>query len=75
MEQVALPPREQEILEELWAEYEIPPKLVKHLLYLVNDKYPSLEVWGAKAGLERDVAEAIEKFVELDEPADLSDAI
>lgn len=75
MEQVTLPHREQEILEELLAEYEIPPELVKHLLYLVNDKYPSLEVWGAKAALERDVAEAIAKVVELDEQADLNDAV
>jgi len=75
VEQVALPLREQEILEELLAEYEISPELVKHLLYLVHDKYPSLEIWGAKAGLERDVAEAIAKVVELDEQADLSDAI
>ena len=75
MDPITLPQREQEILEELLAEYEIQPELVYHLLSLVKHKYPSLEVWGAKTGLERDVAEAITKVVELDEQADLNNAI
>lgn len=53
-----------DIIEALSQEYEVQPELVEELLFLANEKHPTLDAYGAKAGLERDVRELIEKAAE-----------
>jgi len=67
----SLTPEDQQILESLIGEYELNPELVYNLLSLVNQKYPSLEVWGTKNALRREIEEAIEKAARQEELEDL----
>ena len=61
MNNFQLPPKDQEIIDNLLAETELQPELVHSILSLVTEKYPSLDVRGAKAGLQREITEAIER--------------
>jgi DNA sulfur modification protein DndC len=61
---MTLPPKEAEIINSLINQHNVPTDLVYHLLFLVNKKFPSLEIHGAKAALQREVRAAIEKFVD-----------
>ncbi len=61
----SLPEDEQEIMDQLIQEFELPPSLIEKLLSLVTEKHPSLEVWGAKKALERDVAETIQNAAKM----------
>lgn len=71
----SLPPMEQKLLDDLLKEYEISPDLVDKLLSLVTDKYPSLGVWGAKAGLSRDIKETIGRAAIMKSTTDNSNAV
>ncbi|MBC2712974.1 MAG: DNA phosphorothioation system sulfurtransferase DndC [Desulfosarcina sp.] len=71
----SLSPMRQKLLDDLLKEYEISPDLVEKLLSLVTDKYPSLGVWGAKAGLSRDIQEAIGRAIVMKSTADNSNDI
>lgn len=51
------------LLEQLAESYEIHPDLPFELLHLVRNKYPSLDLYGAKTGLEREIVALIEKAV------------
>lgn len=59
MDTVQRPNAEQQILDRLVAERGLSPDLVDRLLRLVLRDYPDLRVWGAKAALEREIAEAV----------------
>lgn len=61
MNNFQLPPEDQEIIDNLLAETELQPDLVHSILSLVTEKYPSLDARGAKANLQREIAEAIER--------------
>lgn len=61
MDNFQLPPEDQEIIESLLAETELQPELVHTILSLVSEKYPSLDARGAKASLQREIADAIER--------------
>jgi len=61
MNNFQLPPEDLEIIETLLAETELQPELVHSILSLVSEKYPSLDVRGAKANLLREIADAIER--------------
>lgn len=71
----SLPPMEQKLLDDLLKEFEISPDLVDKLLSLVTDKYPSLGIWGATAGLSRDIKETITKAIIMKSTADNSNAV
>lgn len=55
------PAGESELLEQAALRHDIPPELVQALLDLRRRKWPSLDKWGAKTGLEQDVGALIEK--------------
>lgn len=59
MDTLQLPDTEHQLLDRLVAEHGISPDLVERLLRLVLTDYPDLRVWGAKAGLQRAIEEAI----------------
>ncbi|HYE36011.1 DNA phosphorothioation system sulfurtransferase DndC [Methylocaldum sp.] len=61
---------EDRLLEQLAEEFEVHPDLPFELLHLVRKKYPSLDVYGAKPSLERDIVDLIEKAVAQIEAAD-----
>jgi DNA sulfur modification protein DndC len=61
---------EDRLLEQLAEEFEIHPDLPFELLHLVRKKYPSLDLYGAKTGLERDIVALIEKAIAQAEAAD-----
>lgn len=56
--------KERHLIEKLRESYELQPELVEALLNLVSFKYRALDAWGAKASLEREIGELIEKTVE-----------
>ena len=56
--------KERHLLEEMCESYGLQPELVEALLNLVSFKYPTLDAWGTKASLEREIGELIEKAVE-----------
>ncbi|MBF0566741.1 MAG: DNA phosphorothioation system sulfurtransferase DndC [Nitrospirae bacterium] len=62
--------KEQEILDGLLSEFEVQPDLIEKLLRLVTEDYPTLDFYGAKAALERDIKDAIEFDVVRDEMAE-----
>ena len=61
MNNFQLPPEDQAFIEKLIAETELQPELVLQILFLVTKKYPSLDIRGAKADLQREIADAIER--------------
>jgi DNA sulfur modification protein DndC len=71
----SLPSMEQKLLDDLLKESEISPDLVDKLLSLVTDKYPSLGIWGTKAGLSRDIKETITRAIIMKSTADNSNAV
>jgi DNA sulfur modification protein DndC len=62
--------QEQQIMDDLLREFELSPDLIDKLLNLVSERYPSLEVWGAKTALQDDMADTIERAVLMRETAD-----
>lgn len=62
--------KERHLIEKLCESYELQPELVEALLNLVSFKYPTLDAWGVKASLEREIGELIEKTVEQARSAD-----
>ena len=61
---------EDALLEQLAKNRKIHPTLPFELLHLVRDKYPMLDLHGAKTSLERDVISLIEKAVAQADAAD-----
>ena len=61
MSENKIPAGESELLEQAALRHDIPPELVQALLDLRRRKWPSLDKWGAKTGLEQDVGALIEK--------------
>jgi hypothetical protein len=61
---------EDALLEQLAESYEVHPDLPAELLRLVRVKYPSLDVYGAKTSLERDIMSLIDKATVQAEAAD-----
>lgn len=59
MDTLQLPNAEQQLLDQLVADRGISPDLVERLLRLVLTEYSDLRVWGAKAGLQREIEAAI----------------
>jgi len=49
------------LLESCAVDADFPVELAQRLLETVKEKYARLEGWGAKAGLEKDLRELIEK--------------
>ncbi|MDD5297004.1 MAG: DNA phosphorothioation system sulfurtransferase DndC [Rhodocyclaceae bacterium] len=64
MDELDHPPLEQQVLDELLAAGDLEPDLIDRLLSLVLREYPDLTVWGSKAALEREIAQAIAASVE-----------
>lgn len=64
MSNLTPPPLEQQVLDELLADFSLEPELVNRLLSLVFNDYPDMAVWGAKANLQRDVAQVVNASVE-----------
>ena len=60
MNNFKLPPGDQEIIDDLIADMELQPELVQSILYLVTKKYASLDVYGAKTNLQREIETIIE---------------
>lgn len=57
-------PLEQQVLDELLADFSLEPGLVNRLLTLVFQDYSDLAVHGAKTSLQRDIAQAVNASVE-----------
>ncbi len=55
-----LPPGDKEIMDDLIADMELQPELIKSILNLVSKKYASLEIRGAKTNLKTEIAGVIE---------------
>lgn len=60
---------EDDILETAARDANIDAELLRNILHLVKYKYPSLEVWGAKTRLEKDIEELIAKAARQAEQA------
>ena len=60
MNNFSLYPEDQEIIDNLIAGIDLQPELIKNILYLVTKKYASLDVYGAKTNLKREIANVIE---------------
>ena len=60
---------ESELLEQAALRHDTPPELLQALLDLRRREWPSLDKWGAKAGLERAVGALIEKATKQAEAA------
>ncbi|MDM8535747.1 hypothetical protein QUF70_03245 [Desulfobacterales bacterium HSG17] len=56
----SLYPEDQEIIDNLITGIDLQPELIKNILYLVTKKYASLDVYGAKINLKREIANVIE---------------
>ncbi|QTA78899.1 Rossmann-like alpha/beta/alpha sandwich fold-containing [Desulfonema limicola] len=69
-EEIKIQSKEKKILDSLMADYELSPDLITKLLYLVSEKYPSMEIRGAKRNLQKDIADALEKAITQEELAD-----
>lgn len=61
---------EDAVLEQLAESHEVHPDLPAELLRLVRIKYPSLDIHGAKTGLERDIISLIDRATAQAEAAD-----
>ncbi len=72
MSELQLPKMEQQVLDDLVAEYGINPDLVEKLLKLVIRDYNDLTVWGSKAGFKRDIEKLIEASLAQEEMTDTS---
>lgn len=59
----------EDILETAAAEADVPYELLQAILDLTKTKWPSLEVYGAKRGLERDIEDTLSKAVNQVEKA------
>lgn len=68
-----LPTGESALLEQAALRHDIPPELVQALVDLRRRKWPSLDKWGAKTGLERDVGALIEKATKQAEATTTTD--
>ena len=51
----------EDILETAAAEADVPYELLQAILNLTKKKWPSLEIYGAKRGLERDIEATLQK--------------
>ncbi len=66
MNKTKLSRQEERVLDDLLSEHAgngISKELVNHLLYFAKEKYPSLNIRGNKAALDREVGQAIAKAV------------
>ena len=62
---------EDKLLDDLFSEYEeLPPELVRCLMDLVKEKWPTLNTYGAKKQLTRKIKEILERSVIQKETAD-----
>ena len=58
-----LPPGDKEILQIYIKKYELQEEWIESLLYLVNEKYPNLQIHGSRQQLKEDVKRIIENEV------------
>jgi len=62
---------EDELLDDLFPNYEkLPPELIRHLLDLVKERLPTLNTYGAKAQLTRDIKSTVERVIIQKETAE-----
>jgi len=67
--------KEKALINSLLDKYELPSELIYQLLYLVSEKYPFWEIWGAKTNLQKDIADTLEKVITQKELADSNYAV
>lgn len=56
-------PEIEELIKELLPNFDLQEAWIEELLYLVMQKYPSLDVYGSKEQLKRDIKQLIENTV------------
>lgn len=62
---------EDTLLDDLFPHYEaLPPELIRHLLDLVKEQMPTLNTYGAKIQLTRDIKSAVERAIIQKETAE-----
>ena len=61
-------PEIDELIKELLPNFDLQKAWLDELLYLVMQKYPSLDVYGSKEQLKRDIKQLIENTITQKEP-------